>query len=93
MLPNAQFGFLETHPQPRLEDIPTYYESEDYISHTDAKKGLLAFLYQRVKKYSLRKKVKLIENLNFTKKGSLLDIGAGTGEFLKIAHERGWDIT
>ncbi len=93
LVPNAQFGFLETHPQPRPEDISFYYESEDYISHTDASKGVLAFLYQWVKKYSLRKKVKLIDQLNSSNKGSLLDIGAGTGEFLKVASEKGWNIT
>jgi SAM-dependent methyltransferase len=93
LVPNAQYGFLETHPQPRPEALSNYYESEEYISHTDSTKGLLAFLYQRVKGYSLRKKVRLIESMNSAKKGSLLDIGAGTGEFLKVAREKGWDIT
>jgi len=26
-------------------------------------------------------------------KGKLLDIGAGTGEFLNVARENGWEIT
>ncbi len=89
---NQDFGFLETIPRPKLEDLAKYYESEDYISHTDSKKGVLAFLYQTVKKYSLNKKVALIEKRN-SGKGSLLDIGAGTGEFLKVAENKGWDIS
>ena len=28
---------LVTVPQPSEENLPSYYESEDYISHTDAK--------------------------------------------------------
>ena len=86
---NEEFGFLETHPQPRQEDLPNYYESTEYISHTDSNKGLLAFLYQRVKKFSLQRKVKLIDKLN-SGKGTVLDIGAGTGDFLKVANEKGW---
>jgi len=86
---NEEFGYLETRPQPRQEDLPNYYESTDYISHTDSNKGLLAFLYQGVKKFSLRRKVKLIDKLN-SGNGTVLDIGAGTGDFLKVAKEKGW---
>ncbi len=88
---NSKFGFLETHPMPKQEDLGKYYESDEYISHTDSKKGLFSFLYQNVKKYSLSKKAKLVFKLN-QGIGSLLDIGAGTGEFLKVAQEKGWDV-
>ncbi|MDC8005090.1 class I SAM-dependent methyltransferase [Aureisphaera galaxeae] len=91
LVQNEAFGFLETKPCPQAEDLSKYYESEEYISHTDSKKGLLSFLYQSVKTYSLKKKVSLISRLN-EGKGSLLDIGAGTGEFLKVAQEKGWSI-
>ena len=30
----------KTEPQPSLEKLGSYYESEDYISHTDAKRNL-----------------------------------------------------
>ena len=89
---NNEYGFLETHPQPRKEDLGAYYESEEYISHTDSKKGLMSFLYQSVKRYSLRKKVTLIKNQN-GKVGSVLDVGAGTGEFLKSAKTKHWSVT
>ena len=91
LVQNKQYGFLETVPQPKQDDLLKYYESEEYISHTDSKKGLLPFLYQSVKKYSLAKKVSLISKLN-EGKGSLLDIGAGTGEFLKVAKDKGWTV-
>ncbi len=78
---------LVTRPQP--ENLSTYYESEDYISHTDSKKSFLDRLYQSVKRVNLKNKVQLIENqLNKTK--SLLDIGAGTGDFLLFAKTKGF---
>lgn len=80
---------LITHPQPKESDLSAYYESTAYISHTDSKKGLMAFLYQTIKKKSLQKKVRLINKLNGGT-GSLLDIGSGTGEFCKAANEAGW---
>ena len=77
---------LITQPQPLTENLFQYYESNEYISHTDSKKGLLNFLYQVVKNYSLKRKLRLIEKLH-PGKGSLLDIGAGTGDFLKYAKD------
>lgn len=80
---------LRTNPVP--EKLSEYYNTDLYISHTDEKKGILNFLYHLVKKYSLRKKMNLIEKRS-QKKGSLLDIGAGTGDFLIEAKKRGWTI-
>jgi 2-polyprenyl-3-methyl-5-hydroxy-6-metoxy-1,4-benzoquinol methylase len=82
---------LITTPQPRAIDLPKYYESDAYISHTDAKTGLIATLYQWVKKYSLVLKLRLIRSLK-DERGDVLDIGAGTGEFLKLAGDNGWNI-
>ena len=92
LIRNQQYGFLETHPQPHLEDLPRYYKSDAYISHTDSNKGAMAFLYQRVKMYALHKKERLIFHLN-AGRGTLLDLGAGTGDFLKVARDRGWRIS
>lgn len=85
------YDFLKTTPKPKTENLPKYYESEDYISHTDDKRGLFSSLYQLVKKWSLKKKTKLIINQN-GEVGSLLDVGAGTGDFLKVAKEKGWKV-
>lgn len=88
---NEDHKILITQPQPLKENLYKYYESNEYISHTDSKNGLLNILYQAVKNYSLKRKVRLIEKLN-QGKGSLLDIGAGTGDFLKYAKDTHWEV-
>jgi 2-polyprenyl-3-methyl-5-hydroxy-6-metoxy-1,4-benzoquinol methylase len=80
---------LITHPQPSLENLGKYYESEDYISHTDNKRSLFEKLYHFVKSIALKNKLNLINSLQ-PNKGKILDIGAGTGDFLSVAKNDGW---
>lgn len=89
---DGKLELLKTVPQPKFEELGKYYESQDYISHTDKKKGMLSGLYQIVKKWSLRKKCNLIFEQN-SGTGSLLDVGAGTGDFLKMAKEKEWKVS
>lgn len=91
LLKNDALELLETFPQPSVDQMPKYYESDRYISHTDSKRGLLNSVYQVVKRYSLQKKMDLIEQGHAGQR-SLLDIGAGTGDFLSVASKRGWEI-
>lgn len=88
---NPEYDLLITFPKPNLEDLPRYYESEDYISHTDGKRTLFEKAYHLVKSIALKNKVKLINAQS--EKGALLDIGAGTGEFLVVAQKEGWHTT
>ena len=83
---------LITFPRPPENKLSDYYESEDYISHTDAKRNLIERIYHVAKEYSLKRKLKLIDR--FSPQGKrLLDIGAGTGDFLKTCQDAGWDVT
>jgi 2-polyprenyl-3-methyl-5-hydroxy-6-metoxy-1,4-benzoquinol methylase len=91
LISDSELDFLKTFPQPKAEELSKYYESQEYISHTDEKRGLFSKLYQLVKKWSLQKKAKLIFDQN-NGVGTLLDIGAGTGDFLRIAKEKGWQV-
>ncbi|MGQ7945906.1 class I SAM-dependent methyltransferase [Flavobacterium sp. WC2509] len=80
---------LITHPQPSLDVLGKYYESADYISHTDSKRSLFERAYHFVKNIALKNKLDLI-NSHQPSKGAILDIGAGTGEFLAVAGKDGW---
>ena len=85
---NPEFDMLITFPKPSLEKLPSYYESDDYISHTDGKRSLFEKMYHFIKGIALKKKLKLINSQS--QKGKLLDIGAGTGDFLAVANSDGW---
>ena len=87
---NQKFQCLETTPQPALEKLGSYYESEDYISHTDASTSVVDQLYQIVKKYTLQKKVKLVKEISNGK--TILDVGCGTGDFLKVCQQDHFDV-
>ena len=87
---DENLDMLLTFPKPNAQQLPKYYESEDYISHTDGKRTLFEKTYQFIKNIALANKLKLINNCA-PKKGFLLDIGAGTGDFLLTAKNNGWD--
>ncbi len=84
-----ELEMLITKPQP--SNLDKYYESATYISHTDANRTLVDKIYQAVKKYSLSRKVRILEKYCNTEK-TVLDFGAGTGDFLFVAQEKGWKI-
>jgi 2-polyprenyl-3-methyl-5-hydroxy-6-metoxy-1,4-benzoquinol methylase len=86
---DQELDMLITSPQPSLENLGSYYESNDYISHTDSKRSLFEKAYHFVKGVALKNKLNLINNCS-SAKGNLLDIGAGTGDFLLTAKQNGW---
>ena len=89
--PHPEHGYLTTQPAPSEMDLPSYYDSKEYISHTDANKGLLARCYQWAKKIALKRKANLIAS-QVPNKGKLLDVGAGTGDFLNYMKDLDWDV-
>jgi 2-polyprenyl-3-methyl-5-hydroxy-6-metoxy-1,4-benzoquinol methylase len=95
ILKDEESELLITSPRPKSEDLGSYYESESYISHTDSKHTLLDKIYQIVKKYSITKKVRLVQSFmtaNASEK-SVLDIGCGTGDFLEACQKKGFRIS
>lgn len=84
---NEDLDMLYTHPVPG--DLSSYYQSEAYISHTDSRKGLSNWLYQLIKKWSIKIKLDIISTY-VKNRGTLLDIGAGTGDFVLGAQNSGW---
>ncbi|WP_299115626.1 class I SAM-dependent methyltransferase [uncultured Winogradskyella sp.] len=89
---NQYEGILKTHPQPHADKLSKYYESEDYISHTDTKRNLLEQVYHLIRKRALKNKLRLINSFKSDGK-TLLDVGCGTGDFLKTAKEDNWNVS
>lgn len=89
---NKTYGFLETFPQPKTSQLLEYYKTEDYISHTDAKRNCFEKAYHLVRRFSLKQKLKLINGFK-TETKTLLDVGCGTGDFLKTAKENNWTVS
>lgn len=84
-------GFKFTNPRPVEKEIGKYYESENYIYHSNKKKGLFLQVYHLVRNYAINKKVKLINSLtNSDNERYILDYGCGTGEFLNACKKNGW---
>lgn len=88
---DAALDLLATLPQPPSDRLADYYESEDYISHTDATRTLFEKMYQIIKKRAIQHKLNLVLKMQ-KNKGVLLDIGCGTGDFLAAAKQQGWQI-
>jgi 2-polyprenyl-3-methyl-5-hydroxy-6-metoxy-1,4-benzoquinol methylase len=86
---NIEFDMLVTVPVPK--NLAAYYKSEDYISHTDSRKSLLDKVYQIVKNITLKRKVSLIDSFKTPTK-NILDVGAGTGDFLKVCKNKSWNV-
>lgn len=89
---NQHQDILETSPQPKAEKLSEYYQSEDYISHTDTRRNLLEQIYHIIRKRALKKKLCLINSFQ-NKEKDLLDVGCGTGDFLRTAKENNWNIS
>ncbi|MTI41041.1 class I SAM-dependent methyltransferase [Fulvivirga lutimaris] len=82
---------LFTNPRPTAKHLGRYYESEEYISHTNTATNIIGIIYKAVRSIALKSKVKLINKAST--KGTLLDYGCGTGHFLTQANKAGWQIT
>lgn len=86
---NKQNEMLVTTPVP--SKLEKYYDSEEYQSHHNSKKTIFNFIYNVVKKRSFKTKIKLFKN--GTSNQSVLDIGAGTGDFLLYCKENNFKVT
>lgn len=70
------------------EHLNDYYQSENYISHTDGKRNPIEKIYQIVKQYTIKTKWDLIKKHQNKDKINVLDIGCGTGDFLKYGNQK-----
>lgn len=82
--------FHFTNPIPVESKIGDYYKSEEYISHSSSKAGLINKAYNVVRDITLKQKLNLVNGLS--EERSLLDVGSGTGHFLNKCKVAGWNV-
>jgi len=75
------------------QHIGKYYQSENYISHSDTNKGIINKLYHYVRNITLKNKFKIVCYQTKRTTGNLLDIGAGTGAFAHFMQSAKWKVT
>jgi 2-polyprenyl-3-methyl-5-hydroxy-6-metoxy-1,4-benzoquinol methylase len=87
-------GFIFTQDIPDAEHIGPYYKSDDYVSHSNTKKGLFFQVYHRVREFMLSRKYKeILSNTILGSETKLLDIGSGRGYFLNYMQQKSFDCT
>ena len=64
-------SFLFTQDFPVEAEIGRYYETPDYISHSDTKKGLMNRVYHWVRSYMLGRKARLVAREAHRKTGQI----------------------
>jgi 2-polyprenyl-3-methyl-5-hydroxy-6-metoxy-1,4-benzoquinol methylase len=87
-----QCALVFTQNIPDATSIGKYYQFEDYISHTDTQKGFINKAYHFVRKRTLLTKLKWVKKHTQLQKGTILDIGCGTGAFLNTMQQVNWSI-
>ena len=84
-------GFRFTNPIPTEDNIGFYYGADNYMSHaTKDRKGMLPFVYKRVRNINLSNKLRLVKK--HARGKMLLDIGAGNGFFLNACRTEGYVV-
>lgn len=84
---------LFTQDGPDEQESGAYYQSENYISHSDTRKGIVNRLYHLVRGITLNGKYRVVQRETRKSKGHILDLGCGTGAFLHTMSKNGWDVT
>lgn len=88
----VECGFVFTQNHPDQNIIGRYYDSATYISHNDSAEDLLSRLYRLARRLMLKNKKNTIRKVTGLIKGTLLDIGSGSGHFLSVMKGAGWSV-
>jgi 2-polyprenyl-3-methyl-5-hydroxy-6-metoxy-1,4-benzoquinol methylase len=86
-------GFIFTENYPEADKVGKYYESDEYISHSNTSKGITNKIYRIVRTFMLHRKRRIVSRATGLKTGSVLDIGSGTGHFAAEMKSGGWKVT
>lgn len=82
--------FRFTQNAPTEENVGPYYDTEEYVEHSDTSKGLVFSLYHVARKWMLNRKLHLIKKASSGK--MLLDVGSASGYFLNHMKNAGYHV-
>jgi 2-polyprenyl-3-methyl-5-hydroxy-6-metoxy-1,4-benzoquinol methylase len=85
-------GFCFTNPRPIPETLPSFYPLS-YFKDEEKRPGLVKEdgSFKLAAEMDYRNRIVDIES-HVQRRGSLLEIGPGTGAFLKVMQNRGWSV-
>ncbi len=83
-------GFRYISDPPPASLAGKYYETEEYIEHSDDASGFTNRIYHHARKWMIYYKEKMISNEKGKKK--ILDFGTGTGYFLNYMRQKGYEV-
>jgi len=85
-------GLRFTQNIPCETAIQRYYQSTNYISHSNSKKGIINRLYHVARMFTMMSKEALVKHATGRAVGMLLDVGSGTGSFVHTMSVAGWNV-
>lgn len=83
-------GFKFINQRPDAGKIGSYYQSDAYISHGAKKMDPISRIYRLARVFSIKMKFGIVNK--YAAAGNVLDIGCGTGEFLKYCQTQGFEV-
>jgi len=84
-------SFIFTNSYPEESESAGYYQSDEYISHSDTETGIVNRIYKYVRRRMLRSKLRMLKKESGLRSASVLDIGSGTGYFPAYLRLKGWE--
>lgn len=75
-----------TNPRPHESELAKYYQSENYVSHTNKGNNPVNIIYKLARTQTLKWKYQLIKSFH---PKTVLDYGCGTGHFLSYCKNKG----
>lgn len=85
-------NFLFTQDFPAEAEIGKYYDTKEYISHSNTDKGIVNKIYHMVRKRMMQKKAALVKAHTHSSSPWMLDIGCGIGYFLGEMSKHGFSV-